>query len=464
MVKRAAVERLRASVRGEVIEPDDRRYESVRRVWNLMIDRRPALIVRPADGPSVARVVAFARELDLPLAVRGGGHGVAGRAVLDGGVVLDLAALREVMVDSSEGIAEAGGGCLLADVDAATQAAGLAVPLGVVSATGIAGLTLGGGVGWLCRRHGLTVDNLLAAEVACADGVARRASAEEHRDLFWAIRGGGGNFGVVTSFRYRLHPVDPVLGGLLLFDAEPARVLDAYRELTDAAPRELGSICLRLRGPAEPFLPERLHGRPLTGVAFCYAGPVERGERLLRPLRALAPVADLAGVRPFAQHQSFFDGGANGPGGRHYWRSGYLDALDDRLLATFAELGEALPPGSSDVEVMQLGGAVADVSEGATAFHGREAGYIVSVVMTWHSAADDEARLSWARAAWERLRPFVTAGEYVNYADADGLARVRAIYGDDIYARLLAIKRRYDPDNVFPGNQNIDPRDSIEAP
>jgi FAD/FMN-containing dehydrogenase len=455
------LEPLRAELRGELISPADAGYESARSVWNGAIDRRPACVARCTGVADVAAAVRFARGRGLEIAVRGGGHNVAGTAVCDDGVVIDLSPMKAVWVDPAARVARVQGGALWGDVDRETQLHGLATTGGIVSHTGVAGLTLGGGIGWLMRKHGLTVDNLLAADVVTAEGDVLRASADEHPDLFWALRGGGGNFGVVTSFDFRLHPLGPeVLAGPVLWDAADAgEVLRFYRDFVHDAPDELGTVLRFGTAPPLPDIPGSLHWRPVLIVASCYAGPVEEAERVLRPLRAFgAPLLDLVGPTPYVGHQSGIDSTVP-HGWRYYWKSTYLPELGDDLVDVLAEHAFAASSPRSYVAVFHLGGAVGRVSEDDTAFGNRQASHAVTLDAVWRPGEDHgDDDTAWTRrffAALDRFRD----GVYVNFLGADeGPDRVREAYGDALYDRLAGVKATYDPDNVFHLNQNIRPR------
>jgi FAD/FMN-containing dehydrogenase len=455
----AGVERLRGRLRGELLTPSDPAYDQARRLWNAAIDRRPALIVRCAAAADVLAGVEFARTAGLPLAVRGGGHSVAGTGSCDGGLVLDCSPMKAVRVDPAERTAWAEPGLLWGELDHETQAFGLATTGGIVTHTGIAGLTLGGGIGWLMRRAGATCDNLLAAEVATADGRLVRASEREHPELLWGLRGGGGNFGVVTGFSYRLHPVGPaVLAGPLLFAADDAaELLRFYRDFVREAPDAFSSV-LNLRfAPPLPFIPERLHGAPVVTVVVFWAGPLEEGERFLEPLRRHGrPLLDLVTVKPYAEHQRTFD--ATVPHGlRYYWKSEYLEDLSDAAVEALAANAWLSRSPRSYTIVFQLGGALARPGPDAGAFSGRRAGYAVNInaAATPDDDADHDAQAAWARASWAALRP-LSAGVYANFLAVDDADRVRAAYGP-AWDRLVACKRAWDPDNLFRVNQNIPP-------
>ncbi|HEU0114320.1 MAG TPA: FAD-binding oxidoreductase [Thermomicrobiales bacterium] len=456
----AAIAAFEEQLRGAVIRPGDSIYDEARKVWNGMIDRRPALIVRCAGAADVIAAVRFARAHDLLVAVRGGGHNVAGMAACDGGIVIDLSAMKGIRVDPAGRRAWVEAGALWGDVDRETQAFGLAVTGGIVSHTGVAGLTLGGGIGWLMRKHGLTIDNLLAVDLVTADGSLLRADAHDNSDLFWGVRGGGGNFGVVTSFEFQLHPVGPmVLAGPILYPLERAdTVLQFYREFAADAPDELTTVLNLRRAPAVPFLPREIHGMPVVGINVCYAGPIAAGEALLRPLRAFGPpLVDLVAAKPYVEHQRMFD--AIAPHGWHYyWKAWELPRLDDGAIETLIrQTGEITSPQSYSV-VFHLGGAVGRVGEEATAYSHRDMGFNVNINAAW--TPDDSAgerHIGWAKDSWEELRPFAPGAVYLNFLGDEGQERVKAAYGAEKYQRLADLKRKYDPTNCFRLNQNIEP-------
>jgi FAD/FMN-containing dehydrogenase len=431
-----------------VLRAGDQRYEAARSVFNAMIDRHPAAIVRCRDSDDVARGIALAREHDLALSVRGGGHNVAGSAVCDGGVMLDLSAMRAVQVDPETRRAVAGPGCLLGDLDQATQQVGLATPLGVMSGTGIAGLTLGGGLGWLNGRHGLTCDNLIAAEVVTAGGDVRHVDADHHPDLLWGLRGGGGNFGVVTAFTYRLHPVGPVLAGGLSWPWSAARdVLRFHDQLLEAAPDGLSSAVSFTRDP---------HAGPVLSIGVCWCGEPAEGERVLAPLRSFAhPVVDTVGPVSFTAWQCGPDAGYP-RGRRHYWKSGYLRDLTDDAVGTLLEVVPTMPSTASGIGMQALRGAAARVPVGATAFPHRVRQYDLLLLGQWDGAEADERNIAWGRATYDALAPHLADAVYVNNLGSEGPDRVRAAYGTN-HDRLAALKRTWDPDNVFRLNQNIVP-------
>ncbi len=450
-----------AGFRGRLIDAEHADYATARALWNGAIDRRPRLIARCIGAADVVAAVRFARDHDLQIAIRGGGHNVAGTAVCDDGIVIDLSAMRAVRVDPAERRAWVQGGALWGDVDHETQVHGLATTGGIVSHTGVAGLTLGGGIGWLMRKHGLTVDNLLAVDVVTADGKLLRASDDEHPDLFWALRGGGGNFGVVTAFEFRLHCVGPtVLAGPILWDASAAgEVLRFYRDFVRDAPDELGTVVRFGTAPPLPGIPEHLHWRPVLLVGNCYAGPIEDGERHLGPLRAFrTPLVDLVGPAPYVGFQSAIDSTVV-HGWNYYWKSTHLPELSDDLIDVIVEHAFSCSSPRSYAALFHLQGAVSRVAEGATAFGNRQASHAITLDGAWRPGEDHGERdTDWARKFFAALGRFRT-GVYVNFLGSDeDPGRVREAYGDRIYERLVELKTKYDPDNVFHHNQNIRPK------
>ena len=450
--------------RGRLIGPDHADYDTARAVWNGAIDRRPRLIARCIGPADVVRAVRFARDHDLEIAIRGGGHNVAGTAICDGGIVIDLSAMRSVRVDPGSRTAWVQGGALWGDVDQETQAHGLATTGGIVSHTGVAGLTLGGGVGWLMRKHGLTVDNLLAADVVTADGTRLRASAHEHPDLFWALRGGGGNFGVVASFEFRLHSVGPtVLAGPILWDARHAReVLHFYRDFIRDAPDELGTVVRFGAAPPLAAIPEPLHWRPVLLVGTCYAGPIDEGEKQLRPLRTHGrPLLDLVGSAPYVAFQSAIDSTV-AHGWNYYWKSTHLPELRDELIDVLVEHAFSCSSPRSYAAMFHLGGAVSRVAEGETAFGNRNASHAITLDGVWRQGEGSfgDADTAWTRRFFAALGRY-REGVYVNFLGGDeDPGRVREAYGASVYDRLAEVKATYDPENVFRYNQNILPATS----
>ncbi len=455
----AALADLARHFRGELIRPGDPQYDAARRIWNGAIDRHPALVACCTGVADVQAAVRFARERDLLVALRGGGHNVAGTAVCDGGVVIDLSPMKGMWVDPAARTARAQPGLLWGEFDREAQAFGLGTPGGIITHTGIAGLTLGGGLGWLMRRHGLTADNLLSADVVTADGEFLRTSAGEHADLFWGLRGGGGNFGVVTSFEYRLHPVGPiVLAGVILHPAARARdVLGFYRDYIASAPDELTTIVVLRMAPPAPFLPPGVHGQPVVVIGACYAGPVEEGERAVAPLRRFGdPLVDLIRPTPYVSHQGLFDPTApHGLG--YYWKSEYVPSLSDALIDTFAAHAWRVVTPESYTIIFHLGGAVGREDPEGSAFEDRRAAHAVNIDAVWSEPARAPACIAWTRDFWEAVRPYSTGRVYVNFLGEEGQDRVRRAYGEAKYERLQVLKRKYDPTNFFRLNQNIRP-------
>jgi FAD/FMN-containing dehydrogenase len=446
---------------GILITPEHPEYDAARAVWNGKIDRRPRLIARCSSTADVAAGVRFARECELEISVRGGGHNVAGTAVSDG-MVIDLSAMRAVSVDVRSSTAVVQGGALWGEVDHATQAHGLATTGGIVGHTGVGGLALGGGIGWLMRKHGLTVDNLVEAEVVTATGEIVRASANDHSDLFWAVRGGGGYFGIVSSFRFALHPVGPtVMAGPVFWAAEDTtEVLRFYRDFAADAPDELGNVVRLGTVPPLPVIDVELHYRPAIAIASCYAGPVEEGERAVRSLRQFGtPFVDLVGPTLYVDHQSGLDDTV--PHGWHYyWKATDLTGLSDAVIDIVADHAYRATSPRSYAAMFHLGGGVARVPQGATAYPGRDVQHNIIIDAAWLPGQDEivgAAETTWAREFLEALEPH-RAGVYVNFLDSDDdMSRVREAYGDANYRRLVDVKATYDPDNVFRNNKNIRP-------
>jgi FAD/FMN-containing dehydrogenase len=453
---------LAGSFRGELLLPTSPGYDTDRRIWNGAIDRRPACIARCRGAADVAAAVLFARDRGLEIAVRGGGHNVAGTAVCDDGIQIDLSAMRAVSVDPVERTALVQGGALWGDVDHETQAHGLATTGGIVGHTGVGGVSLGGGIGWLMRKHGLTVDNLVEAEVVTAEGEIVLVSADDHPDLFWALRGGGGNFGVVSAFRFALHPVGPtVIAGPVFWAAEDTTdVLRFYREFVAAAPDELGNVIRLGTIPPLPVIDEALHFRPAVAVGSCYAGPVEDGERAVRALREFGtPLVDLVGPTRYVDHQSGLDDTV--PHGWHYyWKATNLAGLSDEVIDVVAEHAYAATSPRSYAAIFHLGGAVARAPREATAYAARDVEHNIVIDAAWLPEEDGTVgavETAWARTFLDALQPH-RAGVYVNFLDADDdPSRVREAYGDETYRRLAEVKAKYDPENVFHHNKNIQP-------
>jgi FAD/FMN-containing dehydrogenase len=448
--------------RGQLITSEHADYDTARAVWNGVVDRRPRLIARCRGTVDVAAAVRFARDQHLEIAVRGGGHNVAGTAVCDDGIVIDLSAMRAVWVDPAERTARVQGGALWSDVDHETQAHGLATTGGIVGHTGVAGLTLGGGIGFLMRRHGLSIDNLLEADVVTADGSIVRASAEEHPDLFWALRGGGGNFGAVVSFRFALHPVGPtVMAGPIFWAADDTTdVLRFYRDFASDAPDELGTVIRLGTVPPLPDIPEELHWRPAVAVACCYAGAVEAGERAVQALRGLGrPLVDLLSPTSYSAFQGSLDDTVR-HGWQYYWKAADLVGLTDDVIDVIAEHAYAASSPRSYAAMFHMGGAVARVPNDATAYSGRDVAHNIIIDAVWLPEEADEyavAEPAWARRFIQAFQPHRADTVYVNFLDADEDSRVREAYGDQTYPRLVEVKAKYDPDNVFHHNKNIRP-------
>ncbi len=455
------VERFGSSLRGELLRPGDAGYEEARLIWNGLIDKRPALIARCADVANVVESVNFARENDLLVAVRGGGHNVAGTAVVEGGLVIDLSPMRAIRVDPERRTARAEGGATLGDLDRETQAFGLATPLGVVSETGIAGLTLGGGIGWLRRKYGLSSDNLVSVDVVTADGRLLTASETENADLFWGIRGGGGNFGVVTSFEYRLYPVGPeVMCCFVFYPGDRAKeVLRFCDEYTAQAPDEVSPLAFLGRVPSvEELFPEEWHGKPFVALLVVYAGDAEEGERVLRPLRELGdPIADLSARMPYTEAQAILD--EDYPEGWHYyWKSVNVNSLSDEVIERLVAHAEAAPSDHSTIDVWYQGGAMSRVGAGETAFGDRSAPILLGLEANWEDPRTDEANVAWVRDCFSDMQRFSDGSIYLNFPGflEEGERLLRGAYGEN-YERLVALKNEYDPTNLFRVNQNIKP-------
>lgn len=449
---------LRASTRGQVLAPDDTGYDQARSIWNAMIDRRPAVIVRCAGAADVRKAVDVARENGLVVAVRGGGHNIAGTAVCDDGMMIDLSLMKSVRIDPQAAHAHVGPGAVLADLDHEAQAFGLAVPLGINSTTGVAGLTLGGGFGWLSRKYGLTIDNLVSADVVTADGDCLHASAQGNEDLFWAIRGGGGNFGVVTSFEFQLHPVGPqIYGGLVVVPLEQGReALFRYRDALESMPEELTVWAVLRQAPPLPFLPETAHGKPVVVFAVCYSGNVKAGPDAVEVVRDLGkPYGEHLGAMPYAVWQKAFDPLLT-PGARNYWKSHNLEGLQDGFLDTVLRAVEHLPSSQCEIFIGDIGGAAMRIPATATAYPHRSTRFVMNVHGRWDDAADDERCIAWARTLFRETEAYAQGSVYVNFMTQDETERVGAAYGPN-FERLVQAKTRYDPRNLFRHNQNIRP-------
>jgi FAD/FMN-containing dehydrogenase len=452
------IEGLKGGFKGEILLPSDGAYDSARQIWNAMIDKRPAVIARCATTSDVVRGVNFARDNRLLLAVRGGGHNIAGNAMCDDGIVIDLSKMKAAQVDPAARRVTIEGGATLADLDAATQAHGLATPVGINSTTGIAGLTLGGGFGWLSRKYGMTVDNLESAEVVTAEGEVVRASATEHPDLFWALRGGGGNFGVVTRFEFRLHPVGPdVLSGLIVYPISEAKsVLQQYREFMASAPEELNVWTVLRAAPPLPFLPASVHGQGMIALALIYAGDPKQGEAIIEPLRKFGtPLGEHVGVQPYVAWQQTFDPLLTA-GARNYWKSHNFTTLKDGLFDVVVEYVGKLPSPQCEIFFGAIGGATMRPAADSMAYAQRDAKFVMNFHGRWEDPVDDERCIRWARDFFNATAPFSSGGVYVNFMTADEADRVRSAYGPN-YDRLVQVKRKYDPNNLFRMNQNVAP-------
>ena len=465
MIDRHRVEPLRAALAGEVILPADAGYEEGRKIFNAMHDKRPAVIARCRSTADVVAAVDFARKYGLLVAVRSGGHSVAGLSICADGILIDLSGLKTIEVDAAARTARAGGGVLWGEFDAATQQHGLHTPGGRVTTTGVGGFTTGGGYGWTSSKYGLTCDNLLSAEVVLADGRVVRASEHENADLFWGIRGGGGNFGIVTEFEYRLHPLGPiVLAGLALWPIERApEVVRAWRDYVDAAPDELSTACVVMTAPPEPFVPESMQGRVALGMVGMYVGDPDAGAKVMQPLKDLRPAVDLIQPMPYTAFQAMIDPMAP-KGFRSYWRGEYLQSLSDEAIDTFVQHAPALTAAGAPLTqgvIFRIGQGVTAVPDESTAFSHRDAQYLFHPIAMWQAQADDEGLIAATRTFCEAMRPFSTGAEYLNFTPED---RVHDAYGAGKYQRLVVIKDRYDPGNLFRLNANIAPSLAAGAP
>ncbi len=461
-IERADIDALRTHFQGPLISPDDPAYDESRRIWNAMINRRPGLIAVCLGRADVIAAVRFARQRDLLVAVRGGGHNVAGSALCDEGLVIDLSRMKGMHVDPETRTAHAEAGLLWGEFDQETQTFGLATTGGIVTQTGIAGLTLGGGIGWLMRKHGLTCDNLRSVDIVTAEGELVRASETENAELFWGLRGGGGNFGIVTSFEFALHPLGPeILAGPIVYAADQAEsVLRAYRDFIATAPSSLGTIVNLRHAPAVSWLPDNVHGQPIVIIAMCYAGPIAEAESVVAPLRSLGdPLVDILRPTTYITNQAMFD--ASVPHGwNYYWKSHYMSVLGNDAIHTLIDKAWQTHSPKSYTIIFHLGGAVRQVSEDATAFGGREAEYALNINAAWPDELQGgSADIEWAQSTWSALAPYSTGGVYMNFLGDEGQDRVKAAYGLKKYERLVALKDRYDPTNFFRLNQNIKPSD-----
>ena len=447
-----------AQIRGEVVLPADPSYDVVRQVWNAMIDRRPGMIVRCAGVSDVMQAVSLARQHDLLLAVRSGGHNIAGNAVCDDGLMIDLSQMKSVRIDPDKRRAYVEPGACLGDFDHEAQAFGLVTPLGINSTTGVAGLTLGGGFGWLSRKYGLTADNLVSADMVTADGELVHASATENPDLFWGLRGGGGNFGIVTHFEFELHPVGPeILAGLIVFPANQASdVLNSYRSYVATIPDEMNVWVVLRKAPPLPFLPEEVHGQDVVVLALFYAGEESQGQELVEPLRGFGTShGEHVGMMPYTAWGKAFDPLLT-PGARNYWKSHNFTQLSDEALATIIDYAGNLPSDHTEIFIGLLGGETSRIKTNATAYAQRDAQFVMNVHARWESATDDQRCISWAREFFDASAPYATGGVYINFMTEEEGDRVEAAYGTG-YQRLVQLKEKYDPGNLFRLNQNIKP-------
>lgn len=452
------IDEFKTHFRGEVILPEDADYNEVRQIWNAMIDRKPSLIARCTSPEDVVRAIEFGRTQNLLISIRGGGHNIAGNAVCDDGLMIDLSLMKEVQVDLTTSRASVGPGCTLNDFDEAVQVHGLATPLGINSTTGVAGLTLGGGFGWLSRKYGMTIDNLLSAEVVTADGSQLHASESENADLFWALRGGGGNFGVVTRFEFQLHPVGPdVLSGLIVFPFDQAKlVLSQFARFTETMPEELNVWMVTRKAPPLPFLPEDVHGKEMVALALCYAGDPQEGEKLIEPLRGFGTVlGEHVGVQPYSAWQQAFDP-LLAEGARNYWKSHNFSQISEGVIDTIIDYAGRLPSPQCEIFIATLGGQTASVAPEAMAYSSRDASYVMNVHGRWESAAEDERCIAWAREFFAKSQPFASSGAYINFLTGEETDRIAFAYGAT-WKRLVELKNKYDPTNLFRMNQNIMP-------
>ncbi len=452
------ISEFREALRGTLICPGDNEYESARRVYNAMIDRRPAMIVRCADVADVIRSVNYARMHDIPVAIRGGSHNGAGLATCDDGLVIDLSKMRGIRVDPAERTVRVEGGCTWGDVDHATYAFGMATPSGIISTTGVGGLTLGGGLGHLTRKFGLAIDNLLEVDMVLADGRFVKANAKENADLYWAVRGGGGNFGVVTSFLFRLNPVSTVYAGPILWPLDQtAEVMRFYRDFITNAPEDLNGFFALMTVPPGPPFPEALRLKKVCGIVWCYTGPLEKAESVFKPIRKLGtPLLDMVGPIPFPSLQSMFDA-IYPPGLQWYWRADFVNELSDEAIALHVKHGAKLPTWQCTMHLYPIDGAAHRTGKNDTAFSYREAQWAEVIVGVDPNPANNEKTIAWAREYWEALHPYSAGGAYVNMMMEEGQERIRASYRDN-YKRLTEVKKKYDPTNFFRINQNIEPK------
>lgn len=444
-------------IKGEVVLPGDSGYEEARKVWNGMIDKHPAAIARCVNDADVIEAVKFARDNGMIVAVRGGGHNVAGFGTCDGGLVIDLSGMKKITIDTASRTVKAQPGLTWGEFDKETQAQSLATTGGLVSTTGIAGFTLGGGIGWLVRKYGLTIDNLVSVEIVTADGSKVKANQTENADLFWGVKGGGGNFGIVTQFEYRLHPVGPqIFGGAVFYSMEKAgAVLRKFAQMSPGLPDELTTLVAFLTTPPAPFIPQNLQGTKMLAVAICYAGPIENGAKMVAPLRELKPDIDLMEPMPYLALQTMFDAAA--PRGIHaYWKTSYLNELSEKAIDVLVQQASKFRSPFSQLHVNHLGGAVARLGKEAGAFRYRDSPFVSNIVGFWMDPSDAEANIAWVRETWDAMLPYSTGAPYLNFLALENADQVKAAYGDN-YPRLVELKKKYDPTNLFRLNQNVKP-------
>ncbi|QHI68501.1 FAD-binding oxidoreductase [Tichowtungia aerotolerans] len=456
--QKTAIESFKAQFHGEIVLPDDADYDEVRQIWNAMIDRRPAMIARCTSPDDVVSAVQFAKTNKLLVSVRGAGHNIAGNAICDDGMMIDLSPMKKVNIDPNNRTATVEPGCTLADFDASAQKHGLATPVGINSTTGIAGLTLGGGFGWLSRKYGMTVDNLLSAEVVTADGRQLHACETENNDLFWGLRGGGGNFGIITRFEFQLHPIGPdVLSGLIVFPFKEAKsVLTQFAQFTKTMPEELNVWAIARKAPPLPFLPEDVHGKEVVVFALFYAGDPAEGEKQIEPLRSFGTVCgEFVGTQPYVNWQQAFDPLLT-PGARNYWKSHNFLQIEERTIDAAIEYAGKLPTPQCEIFIASIGCQTTRIAPDAMAYSSRDANYVMNVHARWESPEEDKQCVQWARDFFAKTLPFASGGAYVNFMTQEETDRIARAYGTT-YDRLVRLKNKYDPDNFFRMNQNIKP-------
>ncbi|MEJ6979543.1 FAD-binding oxidoreductase [Pedobacter sp. P351] len=457
MLNETSIQEFRATLRGGLIQPQDEGYDDARKVYNAMIDKRPRMIVRCADVADVIRSVNFARENNILLSIRSGGHNAGGLGICDDGLVIDLSLIKYTRVDPASKTVVAGGGCLWGDIDHATHVFGMATPSGIISTTGVGGLTTGGGLGYLTRKCGLTIDNLLSVDMVLADGSFITANENQNQDLYWAVRGGGGNFGVITAFTFKLHPIDMLYGGPMLWELDESEdVMKWYRELIKDAPDDLNGFFAFLTVPPGPPFPEHLHLKKMCGIVWSYTGPLEKAEEVFKPIRAFKePALDFVGPLPQPVLQTLFDGLL--PAGlQWYWRADFVNELSDEAIEKHISFGKTMPTPLTTMHLYPINGAAARVDKKDTAWNFRDATWAMVIVGIDPDPANKEKITSWTKQYWEALHPYSAGGAYVNFMMDEGEDRVKATYGDN-YERLVSIKNKYDPNNLFRVNQNIKP-------